>query len=334
MKKAIVTTTINPPTAALLKFIEIGARDDWSLFIVGDQKTPHDEYLKLAQQYGHVAYIHPQKQEEKYFNLSELIGWNCIQRRNIGFLEALAWGADVIATVDDDNIPYDSWGQMLAFADEPLVGVHKTIEPIFDPLSVTDHSDLWHRGFPLQLLRGRRRSAVPQEVRRFSILVQADFWNGEPDVDAVCRIAKGPFECHFSHRGFFASDKPGPFNSQNTFIHRDAFPHYFLFPHIGRMDDIWASYVLQSKFPGSVIYGPATVYQERNVHDLTKDLEAEALGYKHTLDLCQALFDPTAVKGAWLQYFPQRSLSAYEEFKVAVFGILNAKEPNDVAERD
>ena len=43
----------------------------------------------------------------KYFNkkLSQLIGFNCIERRNFGFLLAKKLGAEIIATIDDDNIP-------------------------------------------------------------------------------------------------------------------------------------------------------------------------------------------------------------------------------------
>ena len=41
------------------------------------------------------------------------VGWNKIQRRNLGFLYAYDQGADVVATVDDDNIPYENWGEDL-----------------------------------------------------------------------------------------------------------------------------------------------------------------------------------------------------------------------------
>lgn len=315
MKKAIVTTTINPPTKALLKYIEIGARDGWTLIIVGDQKTPHDEYLKLAQAYPHVAYLHPTKQDSKYHELSDLIGWNCIQRRNLGLIEAYNMGAEIIATVDDDNIPFENWGQSLALGNEPHVAVLNSPDIVFDPFQGTNEPQLWHRGFPIQLLSGRSRAAYIGHAQRPKCLVQADFWNGEPDVDAVGRIALGPFDCKFTHEKF-AGTAPGPFNSQNTFLHRDVFPTYFLFPHIGRMDDIWASYVVQRYFPGSVVYGEASVYQERNEHNLAKDLNAELIGYDHTLELVQKLFDsgnddPTA----WLGLLPDRARKAYEVYK-------------------
>ena len=103
MKKFIVTTTINSPTKATKKFCEMKG---WELIVVGDTKTPHKEYERL-----NCIYLHPDYQEEKYKDLSDAIGWKCIQRRNIGLVDAYNRGADIIATVDDDNIPYDDWGK-------------------------------------------------------------------------------------------------------------------------------------------------------------------------------------------------------------------------------
>ena len=63
--------------------------------------------------------------------------------------------------------------------------------------------------------------------------IQANFWNGDPDIDAVCRMEHAP-ECKFDNSFFpFSSNKFSPFNSQNTFISKKVLPHYFLFPHIG-----------------------------------------------------------------------------------------------------
>ncbi len=324
MKKAIVTTTINAPTKAIYKFVEIAKRDDWHIFIVGDQKTPHAAYKQLQLDNECVTYITPEMQEEASPLLSELIGWNCIQRRNFGFIWAFRAGAEVIATVDDDNIPYDNWGQYLSLGHKPLLAVYEADE-IFDPFMGSNTQGLWHRGFPIQLMESRTRAnrlrGSEKDLLRLknTCLVQADFWDGEPDVDAVCRIAKGPFECRFDHDRF-AGTAPGPFNSQNTFFHRDAFPHYFLFPHIGRMDDIWASYVLQALFPDSVVYGPASVYQERNPHDLSKDLAAEMIGYKETLNFCRAIFGKGYEKEGditeHIEFFAgMKAAAAYREYK-------------------
>ena len=104
------------------------------------------------------------------------------------------------------------------------------------------------------------------------------------------------------------SDKPAPFNSQNTFLSRDIFPTYFLFPHIGRMDDIWAAYVTQHEFPNSVAFCKASVYQERNPHDLTKDLEAELIGYQHSKDVVD---NPAS----WGDFVPTKTIKAYAVYK-------------------
>lgn len=325
LKKAIVTTTINKPTKALYKFIEIAKRDNWVVYIVGDLKTPHDDYLDLERAHPkHVVYITPNVQQDAFPRLSNLIGWNCIQRRNFGFIWAYRDGSEIIATVDDDNIPYDSWGKFLAIGNKPQIAVYES-NHIFDPLQATNHPELWHRGFPIQLLRGRAAKYVG-DFPREEILVQADLWNGEPDVDAVCRIAKGPFDVTIERAdpgrkttAYFAGLKPGPFNSQNTFLHRDAFPYYFLFPHIGRMDDIWASYYLQAAFPDSVVYGDATVYQERNEHDLSKDLEAEVIGYRKTLSLVNNLYSYSeeGIDEAIKEFLPADSWLAFVEYREA-----------------
>ena len=55
-----------------------------------------------------------------------------------------------------------------------------------------------------------------------------------------------------------------------------------MFPGVGRMDDIWAAYYLES-LGYQVVYQKASVRQDRNEHDLTKDMKAEYLGYENNL---------------------------------------------------
>jgi hypothetical protein len=50
-------------------------------------------------------------------------------------------------------------------------------------------------------------------------------------------------ECTFDPSCFpIASNKQGPFDSQNTFLRADLLRDYFMFPHVGRMDGIWPGY--------------------------------------------------------------------------------------------
>ena len=284
MNKIIVTTTINPPTKALIDFSVL---PDWKLIVVGDLKTPHRQYSD-----SRYSYYTPDSQENDYPELSELIGWNTMQRRNLGFLKALEMGADIIATVDDDNIPLKGWGENLIVGQKIKIKSY-TADKVFDPLSVTNYSHLWHRGFPIQRLLMRDSKIATETV---FVDVEASFWNGDPDIDAICRMEHGP-DCEFDKNSFpFTSPQFSPFNSQNTFLTRRALKRYFVFPKIGRMDDIWASYYLEAE-GFRVAYSAASVKQVRNIHDLTIDFTAEILGYQKTDSLITALMEsPKLIK--------------------------------------
>jgi len=300
MNKYIVSTTINPPTEAILKY---DAMDDWTLVVAGDLKTPSNYTLERG------IYLTPEDQRKMDPILSDLIGWNCIQRRMFSILYAYKNGADVIAIIDDDNIPLENWGQDIHI-DTPVELDYYMVDGIaFDPVSVTNHNNIWHRGFPLQLLGSRfnhtktRNNVTPK--------VQADFWNGDPDIDAICRMEHAPV-CDFNSEHFpLAGDKIAPFNSQNTFMSGSILKDYFLFPGIGRMDDIWASFYLQAK-GHSVIFGKASVFQQRNEHDLTVDLEAEIPGMLNSLSILQDMTSdgPDAI----FKYLPKKSVNAYKQY--------------------
>lgn len=326
IKKAIITTTINPPTRALKAFAEICVRDGWTMFIVGDQKTPHDAYAEFVEQYENaIVYIRPEDQEATpaLKELSDLIGWNCIQRRNFGLIAAYKWGADIIATIDDDNIPTEDWGKVCRVGEEFGVSTFKSDLPVFDPIAPA-FPTLWHRGFPVQLIH-ERKIDKPQLLRR-KVLVQADLWDGDPDIDAICRISQRPTAIFNPAIIHYAGDKPMPFNSQNTFLSREVIPEYFLFPHVGRMDDIWAAYYVQAIFGDCVAFYKATVFQDRNDHNLVRDLENEMLGYNHTIDFIDWVFGEsgprdTRLKGLkFPEYFPEKAVQAFKVYQQIING--------------
>jgi len=304
MKKVIVTTTINPVTKALKKFQEFS---DWELIVIGDKKTPAPYFLDKG------VYVSPKMQEDYDKALSDAIGWNCIQRRNFGLLWANEMNADIIALVDDDNIPYDYWGKDILAGKESIVNYYKTDLPVFDPIGATNEKHLWHRGYPLQLIAKRDYSNLSS--RKICADIQADFWNGDPDIDAFCRMEHRPI-CKFENHCFpFSSTTFSPFNSQNTFITRKALKDYFLFPHVGRMDDIWASYYVQA-LGHKVLYQKPSVYQSRNEHNLIKDMKDEYLGYENNLMLVE---DLKKSHNNIKKYLPETSFRAFalyqEHFK-------------------
>jgi hypothetical protein len=300
MKKVIVTTTINAPTTAIERF---DAMDGWDLVVIGDLKTPKDYHLARG------FYMGPEEQEKYDKRLSDAIGWSCIQRRNFGLLIAGDMHADIVAVIDDDNIPSNDWGNNLMIGRELEVDYYETDLPAFDPVGATNHKNLWHRGYPLQLLSKRDYS---RKTRRHIVAdVQADFWNGDPDIDAICRMEHAPV-CKFDPLHFpMSSNKMAPFNSQNTFLSGNILRDYFLFPQIGRMDDIWAAYYVQAK-GYRVVFGSASVFQERNVHDLVRDMRQEYLGYEHNLKLVQDLAQGLR---SIIAYLPGQAVWAFELYQ-------------------
>ncbi len=301
MKKYIISTTINAPTKAIQKFDNL---KDWNLIVSGDLKTPSSYKLKNG------IYLSPKDQEKISKKLSDLIGWNCIQRRNFAMILAYKKGADIIATIDDDNIPLSNWNKNLIINKKVKLNKYSTQEEVFDPISVTNYKHLWHRGFPLQILKNKNKNKKKKKINSY-FDIQADFWNGDPDIDAICRMEHAP-ECKFKNSIFpFTSNKPSPFNSQNTFLKRRVIKHYFLYPHIGRMDDIWASYYVEAK-GFKILYNKPSVYQQRNIHDLTKDMKKEYIGYENNLDLIRELKkNPNNIKN----FLPEKSWAAFKLYQ-------------------
>ena len=180
----------------------------------------------------------------------------------------------------------------------------------FDPLSIFKFKEkIWHRGFPVQLINKQNKIKKIKE----SIIpdIQANLWNINPDIDAFNRACLRKENFIFNLKKPFFSNKLSPFNSQNTILSRRVLKEYFLYPHIGRMDDIWASYYVQAK-GYKVLYCEATVKQERNIHDLVKDFNDEIIGYSNNLQLINSIQkNPYLIK----KFLPQKSYNAFKQYQ-------------------
>lgn len=301
MKIACVTTTINVPRVLAL-YAKYGADVTW--FIVGDMKSPHDDIARFLSQHDiNSTYYSPDAQRKLGYKCSELIGWNCIQRRNIGFLEALKWGADVVVSIDDDNIPLDA-GYFLNGASRFFLTIGPPYLNFFHGLKATSPSGWFdigtllqpkaeHRGFP----HTKRAEPVFESITDAKVGVVAGLCLGDPDISAVTRIANGPIVHNVSEiakAGVVVDpcDTWTVFNSQNTAIIRELVPAWFMIPHLGRADDIFASLIVQRvmRETGHVVHhGSPCVWQSRNQHDLTKDLLDELICMRQVLPLADAL---------------------------------------------
>jgi hypothetical protein len=288
MKTALITTTINVPHVLKL-YRAYGPQV--AMFIAGDEKTPHDALLREIP--VDADYYRPESQWK--WKCSDLIGWNCIQRRNIALLEAVKWGADVIVSIDDDNIPMSplyfwDFEQRLQFPfNGPMVtgyGGWFDVGQLLDPVAP-------HRGFPetglyqVGFTTGAKIGAC------------ADICMGDPDIDAVTRIANRPKPLtvgkvsELLRAGIVVEPHTNTvFNSQNTAIIRELAPAFFMIPGIGRYDDIFASLICQRVMRERnlhVHFGPPFVWQQRNAHNLLTDLKNELWGMENILEFASIL---------------------------------------------
>ena len=176
MKQNIVITSIFPPSEAIFKFSALSSSQ---LTVVGDLKTPK------AWKCAGVRYLSVDDQMALPFALSGVLPYNHYSRKMVGYLDAMALGADVIVDTDDDNIPKDDWG-------------FPSFDGYYDTLALSagfvniyqlyTSKKIWPRGLPLHLITrnfGPERSIEKRDAR---IGVWQGLADEDPDVDAVYRL--------------------------------------------------------------------------------------------------------------------------------------------------
>lgn len=291
MKIALITTTINVPHVLKLYRKNAHPLYDIKFFVAGDEKTPLEAY-EFCAAIDNCEIYSPERQRELGYACSELIGWNSIGRRNIMTLEALAWGADIIVTIDDDNAPFD-YGYFRAFSthldDGGFMGVKASskskwfdVGQLFDPVAP-------HRGFP----HTKKSEQMFHPITDARVGLAAGICMGDPDIDAATRIVNGPIVHRVSEllRAGIVTDPRETwtvFNSQNTGFLRELAPAFFMAPGLGRHDDIFASLIVQRVMRERkmhVHFGTPFVWQQRNEHDLIKDLSVEIFGMSQVVRL-------------------------------------------------
>jgi hypothetical protein len=308
MKLCLISTTVHSPKVYDL-FRRFGP--DVEIIVAGDCNTPHEKITALFSTLGNARYLDVAGQRRLGYACSELIGWNCIQRRNVALLEAIKSKADIIVTVDDDNIPIasDYFDHFRRIFSQPFSGL------IADAKANGRVDQRWfdvgrllvppaiHRGFPSNL-RHLDIGPILTPAIDAKVGVAAGLWMGAPDTDAPNRIVNQPVTYGWSEvlrAGVLV--KPGcfaPFNSQNTAYTHELAPLMMVLPFVGRYDDIWASYIAERVMmerDEHVHFGPPLVWQERNAHDFVNDLSEEMLGLKYTQRFVQDLCGTDIGKG-------------------------------------
>ena len=290
MKKRrwIVMTTINAPTRAIAHVAQL-CRRGWGAVVVGDLATPADWHA------DDVIYLSPDRQKELFSGIAEIIPYRHYSRKNLGYLYAIASGAEYILEIDDDNIPYSNFAKRLS---RTVRGRHVKFDGWVNVYKYFSDAIIWPRGLPLDELASV--GAVQAVATDCLCTIQQFLADQDPDVDAIYRlIFKDPVVFDPSAPPVILSKNTwAPFNSQNTLFFSEAFPLLYLPCHVSfRMTDIWRSFVAQSALWAhgyEVAFHTSTVKQIRNPHNLMEDFQQEVVGYTHNKRICATLSEACA----------------------------------------
>jgi len=309
---AIVVTTIYEPqflSDYLANLARFGGREGTTIYIIPDRKTPRSVSTAAAEA-GRAGFQVrcPEASEQQEFLAhlgvpADFIPWNTDNRRNVGFLAALADGCDVLISIDDDNF---------CLADVDFVGDHReALHPgngtlrngdaltdghgWFNPCALLRYerdARIFPRGFPY----AARGTAVPRAAHATAptltqpVAINAGLWLGDPDVDAITRLAIGPRATAFEPPSVvLGPDVWMPIDSQNTALTRAAVTAYYYvrmqYPVRGlvldRFGDIFSGYFVQkcAKHLGQAVrVGTPVADHRRSPHDLIQDLYHELAG--------------------------------------------------------
>lgn len=282
MNRVIVQTSINKPTKDMIEFSKV---EGWDMVVVGDDKTPDKEYKDVD-----FTYISLADQKGMDLTLPSCSFVNHYARKNVGYLEAMQMGADILAETDDDNAPLKGWGKNINFLLESVNFVESSSNNLFNVYEYFYDKEryVWPRGFPLSKLdpyspvvtNGGSKEYV--KVGAWQQLIEND-----PDVDAIHRLIfnNTALTCRKTGGAEIVLGKNVfcPFNSQNTFWCKETFPLLYLPITVSpRYTDILRGYVAQRVFwehGYNLGFSGSTVVQERNEHDLMKDFKDEVSMY-------------------------------------------------------
>lgn len=264
-----MVTTVNPPTKAIEVLHE---KFGSNLIVVGDVKTPTDWNYKDAT-YIPIDRVDNKEWHEGYNPL------NHYARKNVGYMEAVKRGAEVIYESDDDNVPNENW----LLRENQVESFESLSKGWYNVYRNFTNEFIWARGFSLKNIN--KDALCWTNIQKNNSSIQQGLADIEPDVDAIWRLLFNE-KINFTNKTSVClmPNTWCPFNSQSTWFFRKAFPLMYLPCYATmRMTDIYRSYVAQKCLwelgEGVTFHSPSEVYQDRNEHDLLKDFEEEVHGY-------------------------------------------------------
>ncbi len=184
---------------------------DWDLVVIGDLKTPKDYQLER----GATPARGPGKIRQGILRRDRLelhsaAQFRLLHRRTTWAPTSSRWWTTT--TFRSTAGARTSWSARRSRS----ITTKLTCRPSI-PIGATNHSEAVAPRLSAATA-AQARTTARKTRKRVHVDIQADFWNGDPDIDAVCRMEHAP-ECDFDPAAFpIASNRLSPFNSQNTFL--------------------------------------------------------------------------------------------------------------------
>ena len=299
MKTSLVITTINKINKNIRKFASSSKIKKWNLIIIGDRKSPKNFNLS----YGN--YLNIKTQLKTNFKFAKICPENTYARKNIGYLQAIKNKSEIIVETDDDNFPKKNF-----FEEKKLIHNVKEIKNkswvnIYD-LFTTNKSLIWPRGLPLDdIMENKIKLSAKKKIRFY---LQQGVCENNPDVDAIYRLINKKINIKFKNNYFVSLGKSlSPFNSQNTIWFEKIFSLMYLpVTCTMRMTDILRSLICLKILMNDnkkILFFGTTMFQERNVHNLYKDLEDEIGLYLYGKKITNLILNLNLKKGE-INYLP------------------------------
>jgi len=281
---AIVITSILNEKNAIKMYANKISNSEISLYVIGDKKCPVNFSLKNCKYYS------LEQQKKLPYKFVSKCPVNNYARKNIGYLEAIKSGHDVIVETDDDNFPLRNF-----WDERNIIQRVKYIEDggwvnVYEYFS---DEKIWPRGFPLEHL-DKEMPLISKKKSEKYCPIQQGLVDIDPDVDAVYRMIHAQ-DIKFAKNKKIALGHNAwcPFNSQNTTWFKKAFPLMYLPSYCSiRLTDIWRSFIAQRvawACGWNILFHSPNVYQNRNKHNLLNDFEDEIPGYLYNNKICNSL---------------------------------------------
>jgi glycosyltransferase involved in cell wall biosynthesis len=276
LRNVLVVTTINGKShEGISRLIEDSKFQNFELVLIGDHKTSGS--LGTIDE-PRVHFYNLESQLSSKFSSGRALPLNHYARKNFGYLVAAEMGSEWISETDDDNRLFaEFWEKQ-----DPNKAIkNSTASQWVNIYGAFGFGEYWHRGIPINEVQNSNILTTYEADTCSNIGCIQGLANGDPDIDAICRMLYNPVS-NFSRKDSFVLE-PGYYSPTNSQLTRwnckQTLPLLYLPSTVPwRVSDIWRGLIAQRYFAISGLktqFRGGLGFQDRNEHDLLKDFVDE-----------------------------------------------------------